>query len=107
MWRNSNKISYQIEIECCDPIRSIMSLLQDKATDINQMKSEIQNMKKYSSDLQTFLSMTEIQANTTEYEKHVKSIIENTNCEEISIESAINTKIQDILNVDKFGFMQV
>ncbi|XP_052065267.1 uncharacterized protein LOC127705047 isoform X1 [Mytilus californianus] len=97
----------QIEFTCCDTVRSIVSSLQDQTKKINQMKSEIKNTKKYASDLQAFLCMREIQAKTTEYEKHLQSSIENKNHNKINIESATNTKIQDILMVDQFGFIEV
>ncbi|CAC5401311.1 unnamed protein product [Mytilus coruscus] len=51
--------------------------------------------------------MSEIQAKTTESEMHLQSIIENKNLEEITIESITNTKIQDILTVDRFGSINV
>ncbi|CAG2235013.1 unnamed protein product [Mytilus edulis] len=96
----------KIEFNCCDTVRSIVSSLQDQAKRINQMKSEIKNTKKYASDLQAFLCMREIQSKTTDYEKHLQSSIEIKNHNKINIESAINTKIQDIL-VDKFCYIEV
>ncbi|XP_052065278.1 transcription intermediary factor 1-beta-like isoform X3 [Mytilus californianus] len=97
----------QIEFDCCDPIHLIVSSLQDKAREINQIKSEIQSTKKYASDLQAFLRMREIQTKTTEFEKHLQSSIEKRNHDNINITSAINTKIQDILMVDKFGSIKI
>lgn len=67
----------QLECDFCDPIRSIVSSLQNKATEINQMKSKIKNTKKYASDIQAFQSMRQIQANITEYEKHLLSSIDD------------------------------
>ncbi|CAC5401305.1 unnamed protein product [Mytilus coruscus] len=97
----------QIEFDCYDNVRSIVCSLQDQAKKINQMKSEIKNTKKYATDLQAFLRMRETQANTTEFEKHLQSYIENKNHNKINIESAVNTKIQDILMVDKFCSIEV
>ncbi|CAC5401315.1 TRIM2_3 [Mytilus coruscus] len=71
------------------------------------MKSEIQNTKKYASNLQAFLSMRGIQAKTTEYEKHLQISIENINHEKVYIESAIDTQLQDILTVERFGSIKV
>ncbi|XP_052065272.1 uncharacterized protein LOC127705049 isoform X1 [Mytilus californianus] len=71
------------------------------------MKSEIKNTKKYASDLQTILSIREIQAKSTEYEKHFQSCLQNKYLDEISIESTIDVKINDILNVDRFGSIKV
>ncbi|CAG2235016.1 unnamed protein product [Mytilus edulis] len=46
----------QIELKYCNPIRSSVSSLQDRTKEINQLKSEIKNTKKYGSNLQTFLN---------------------------------------------------
>ncbi|XP_052065266.1 uncharacterized protein LOC127705046 isoform X2 [Mytilus californianus] len=97
----------QIEFNCCDLTSSIVSLFQDKAKEINQMKSEIKHTKKYASDLQAFLSMREIQAKTTEYEKHLQSSIEDKNYAKISIKSTIDSKILDFLFVDTIGSITV
>lgn len=97
----------QHEFNCTNTIRSSVSSLQNKEKEIHQMKSYIQNTKKYASDLQTFLSMRELQAKTTEYEKNFQSSIENENDEIINIEIEINSKIQDILTVDRFGSIKV
>lgn len=95
----------QIEFNCCDPIRFILSSLQNKAKVINQMKSEIKNTNKYESNLQTFLSIREIQEKTTEFEKDLQSCIENEFYETTYIELTMNTTIQDILNVERFVFI--
>ncbi|CAC5401306.1 unnamed protein product [Mytilus coruscus] len=97
----------QIESYCCDSIHSIVSSLQYKAKEIKQMKSEIQSTKKYASDLQAFLSIREIPAKTTEFKKHLQSSIENKNHDKINIESATNTKIHDILMIDKLCFIEI
>ncbi|CAG2247774.1 unnamed protein product [Mytilus edulis] len=108
--RGVHKKLEQIEFDCCDPIRVIVSSLQDKAKEINQFKSEIKNtknMKKYASNLQTFLSLRKIQNKTTEYEQDLQYCNENEYNETINIESTIDTKIQDILTVDIFGSINV
>ncbi|XP_071123498.1 E3 ubiquitin-protein ligase TRIM71-like [Mytilus edulis] len=97
----------QIVFNCCNPIRSIISSLQDQAKKINQIKSEIQGTQKYASDLQAFLSIREVQVKTNEFEKHLQSCIENKSYDRISIGSAINAKIQDILRVDKLCSIEV
>ncbi|CAG2247778.1 unnamed protein product [Mytilus edulis] len=97
----------QIESDCCDPIHSVVSSLQDKAKEINKLKSEIKNTKKYASNLQTFLNMREIQAKSTENEKYLQTCIENEDHESINIESKIDTKIQDFQTVESLGFIKV
>ncbi|VDI51495.1 Hypothetical predicted protein [Mytilus galloprovincialis] len=96
-----NELS-QIEFDCCETVQSIVSSLQDQAKRINKMKSELKKTKKYSSDLQAFLCMREIQATTTEFEKYLQSSIKKKNHVKINLESAINSKMQDVLVIDKF-----
>lgn len=101
-----NKLEEEFTKEVCDfcgPIRSIVSSLQDKATEIKQMKSIMKNTKKYASDLKAFQSMRQIQANITEYETHLLSSIDDEFHKKINIESALDAKIQDILSISTFG----
>lgn len=51
--------------------------------------------------------MREIQAKSTENERYLQSCIENEYHQSIKIESTIDTKIQDILIVDRFGSINV
>ncbi|XP_063399475.1 transcription intermediary factor 1-beta-like [Mytilus trossulus] len=97
----------QIEFECCDPIHLVVLSLQDKEKEIHQIRSDIQNTTKYASDLQAFLSMKENQAKIIEFEKQLQLSIENKDHENINIESSIDTTIQDILTVDRFGSIKV
>ncbi|XP_063400220.1 uncharacterized protein LOC134684840 [Mytilus trossulus] len=97
----------QIELKYCNPIRSSVASLQDRAKEINHLKSEIKNTKKYASNLQTFLNMKKIQTKTTEYEKDLQFSNDNECNETIKIRSTIDTTIQDILNVDRFGSINV
>ncbi|XP_063400219.1 uncharacterized protein LOC134684839 [Mytilus trossulus] len=94
----------QIELNHCDPLRLMVSSLQDKENKIFQMKSEVQDTKKYASNLQAFLRMKEIQAKTTEYEKHIQIASIN---HEVNIESSIDTKLRDILTIERFGSIEV
>lgn len=94
----------QIEFNHCDPLRSMVSSLQDKENELFQMKSEVQNTKKYASNLQVFLRMREIQAKTTEYEKHLQFASINHG---VNIESSIDTKLRDILTIERFGSIEV
>ncbi|XP_063400223.1 uncharacterized protein LOC134684843 [Mytilus trossulus] len=97
----------QIEFDCCNQMHSIVSSLQDKAKEINQIKSEIKSTKKYASNLQAFLRMMDIQSKTTELEKHLQFCIQNEYHEKIIIESETNTKIYDFLTVERLGSIKV
>ncbi|VDI05488.1 Hypothetical predicted protein [Mytilus galloprovincialis] len=97
----------QLEFDCSVTILSIVSTLQDKAKEINQIKSEIQSTKKYASDLQTFLRMKDIQSKITEFEKDLQSHIQNEHREKITIESETESKIYDFLHIERLGFIKV
>ncbi|CAG2226830.1 unnamed protein product [Mytilus edulis] len=60
-------------------------------------------MKKYASDLQAFQSMRQVQANITEYEKHILSSSDDEFHKNINLENALDYKIQDILSITSFG----
>lgn len=92
---------------CCESISSVISLLNDKEQEIHQMISDIQNIKKYASDLQTFLCMKDIQTKTSENEASLRTLIGNKSLETIIIESTFETKVHDILTIKRFGFINL
>ncbi|XP_063400225.1 E3 ubiquitin-protein ligase TRIM71-like [Mytilus trossulus] len=95
------------ELLCCDSIRSYISSLQDKEREINLINTEIQTMKKYASDLQTFLSMRDLQAKVTDRENDLQSMIENTSNDILNIESVTDVAVNDFLNVSTFCSLSV
>ncbi|CAG2244143.1 unnamed protein product [Mytilus edulis] len=94
----------KVETECCEKIYSIVSSINDQDTEIIQYDVEIENIKKYASDLQAFLGMREIQKNINKNEHCIKSMIQNKNLERVSLDFNVETKLRDFFtNVKTFG----
>ncbi|XP_052065753.1 probable RING finger protein 207 homolog [Mytilus californianus] len=91
------------ERNCCKSISSVISWLYDKEQEIHQMISETQNIKRYASDLQTFLCMKEIQTKTSENEASLRTMLGNKSLEKIIIESTFDSQVHDILTLKNFG----
>lgn len=97
----------KVELNYCDSIRSIVSVIRDKEKEINQMRTEIQNMKSYASDLQTFLCIKEFQTRVREIENFLRSLVADKSTENISIHSTLNVDIQGIMDVKQIGSISI
>ncbi|CAC5399690.1 unnamed protein product [Mytilus coruscus] len=87
-----------------DSIQAIINCLICQEKEIKHCNTEIKKIKKYASDLQTFLCMKEIQSKVIDNEKRLKSMIENKNLEYFNIQLSIDDKVQDFLtSVMTFG----
>ncbi|CAC5401301.1 unnamed protein product [Mytilus coruscus] len=98
----------KVEAGCCEKIESTVSSLSDQEKEIVQCNAEIENMKKYASDLQAFVGMRDIQNTITKNENCIQSIVQNKNVEKVVLDFSINANIQDfITNVKKLGSIMV
>ncbi|VDI04798.1 Hypothetical predicted protein [Mytilus galloprovincialis] len=71
---------------------------------MTQFCMEIQNIKRYASDLQTFISMRVLQSKVTENDRRLESMIKNESLENVTIQLTIDDKIKSILTfVNTFG----
>lgn len=87
-----------------DSIQAIIDCLMCQEKEIKHCNTEIKKIKKYASDLQTFLCMKDIQSKVIDNEKRLKSMIENKHLEYFNIELSIDDKVQDFLtSVEKLG----
>ncbi|CAC5415305.1 unnamed protein product [Mytilus coruscus] len=87
-----------------DAIQTVISSLNVNEKEIKYYRTELQNIKKYASDLQSFLGMREIQEKANDNEKRLKSMIKNKHFENVDIQLSIDDKICDILTTAKtFG----
>ncbi|XP_052065634.1 uncharacterized protein LOC127705371 [Mytilus californianus] len=99
---------HKVENECCVKIASIVSSVNDQDEEIIQCNTEIENMKKYASDIQAFLGMREIQKKITKNEKCIESMVVNKKIERVDLEYTIDASIQDFLiNVMTFGSITI
>ncbi|CAC5399689.1 unnamed protein product [Mytilus coruscus] len=85
-------------------IQSIISSLGDQEDEIKRCSTELENITKYASDLQTFLGMRNIQSKVTDNEKRLRSMIEKQSVDNVDLRLSINDKIHDIFkSIKKFG----
>ncbi|CAC5423578.1 unnamed protein product [Mytilus coruscus] len=98
----------KVENECCVKIASIVSRVNDQDKEISQCNTEIQNIKKYASDIQAFLKMREIQRKITKNEKCIESMVVYKKTEKVDLDYTIYAQIQDFLiSVKTFGLIAI
>ncbi|CAC5401310.1 unnamed protein product [Mytilus coruscus] len=93
------------ELNCCDSIRSDVSSLKAKETEIFLMLTEIQTLTKYASDLQTFLRMKDLHGEVTDNESYLESMIANHKV--LNIESTMDSRIHNFLDTRTFFSLSV
>ncbi|CAG2253508.1 unnamed protein product [Mytilus edulis] len=87
-----------------DVIQTVVSSLKDQEKEMTQFCMEIQNIKRYASDLQTFIGMRVLQSKVTENDRRLESMIKNKSLENVTIQLTIDDKIKNILTfVNTFG----
>ncbi|CAG2220103.1 unnamed protein product [Mytilus edulis] len=98
----------EVENKCCVNIASNISSVDDQDKEILQCNTEIENLKKYASDIQTFLGMKDLQQKITKHEKFIQSLIETKKLERVELEFINNATIQKFLSDDmRFGSITV
>ncbi|XP_063400228.1 E3 ubiquitin/ISG15 ligase TRIM25-like [Mytilus trossulus] len=81
----------KVEAECCDKIESIVSSLNAQYEEMIQCNAEIENIKKYVSDIQSFLGVKKIQKNITQNEQLIQSMVQNKLVEKVSLDFTFDT----------------
>ncbi|XP_052064550.1 E3 ubiquitin/ISG15 ligase TRIM25-like [Mytilus californianus] len=96
------------ETECCEKMQSIVSPVNIQDKEIIQCNTEIEKMKKYASDIQTFLGMRNLQIKITKNEKCIESLVVDKKIEKLDLEYTIDATIRDLFtNVQKLGLITV
>lgn len=91
-----------------DIMQSIICSLKDQEKEINHCIIDVENMKKYASNLQTFLGMTDIQLKVTNNDKRLNSVIQNECSKNVDMLLMIDNDIQSILtSVSTFGSIEL
>ncbi|XP_052067487.1 transcription intermediary factor 1-alpha-like isoform X2 [Mytilus californianus] len=87
-----------------DVVQTIVSSLKDQEKEITHFCMEIKNIKRYASDLQTFIGMRVVQSRVTENDRRLQSMIKNKSLENVIMQLTIDDKIKNILTfVNTFG----
>ncbi|CAC5384141.1 unnamed protein product [Mytilus coruscus] len=91
-----------------ESIQKVLSSVKEKETIITQCQANIQNIKQYASDLQTFLGMREIEVKVYENEQYLQSLYEVKRLEQLDIVVKVEPVVQSILSsLKKFGSIEM
>lgn len=98
----------KVETECCSNINSIILALNDQDQEMIRCNTEMENLKSYASDIQTFLGMREIQKKITQNQKSIHSMFNKKMTEEVSLECTIDSEMQNVCTyVKKYGSIKI
>ncbi|XP_063412569.1 uncharacterized protein LOC134695278 [Mytilus trossulus] len=96
------------ESQCKESIQKALSSVKEKETMINQSQINLQSIKQYASDFQTFLGMRELELKVNENEQYLQSLIETNGFENLDLVCNVDTDVESILhNVKSFGSIEI
>jgi hypothetical protein len=94
----------EVEIKTNNGIQELLTTLQRQEEEIYQSQVNIENIKKYASELQAFLGLKQIQGISMKKENYMQSLVENGNLKQIKLSFNANDQILNLLNnVNSFG----
>jgi hypothetical protein len=94
----------EVEIKTNHGIQELLTTLQRQEEEIYQSQVNIENIKKYASELQAFLGLKQIQGISMKNEKYIQSLMEDGNLKQIKLSFNANDQILNLLNnVNSFG----
>jgi len=88
----------EIEIKTNIGIQELLTTLQRKEEEIYQSQINIENIKKYASELQAFLGLKQIQGISTKNENYIQSWVEDGNFQQIKLCFKADDQILNLLN---------
>ncbi|CAG2213833.1 unnamed protein product [Mytilus edulis] len=92
------------EEEESNKIRRLLKSLIDKEKEITAHQTNISNIKRYASELQTFLALKNIEKDIAADEHYFQSIVKSDSVNQFELSWKINTALQDMLfDIKKFG----
>ena len=94
----------QVAVKTNTGIQELLTTLQRKEEEIYQSQVNIENIKKYASELQAFLCMKQIQCISMKNENYIHSLVEDINFQQIKLSFKADDQILNLLNkVNSFG----
>ncbi|CAC5388608.1 unnamed protein product [Mytilus coruscus] len=89
-------------------IEKLLSTLKKKEKEITELQENIASIKQHASELQTFLTMKDIEKDIAVEEKYIHSITTSDSTNKVNISCQINKSLQQITaSVQKFGEINV
>jgi hypothetical protein len=94
----------QVELKTNNGIQELLTTLQRKEEEIYQSQVNIENIKKYASELQTFLGLKQIQDISMKNENCIESLLKDGNFKETRLSFKADDQILNLLNnINSFG----
>jgi hypothetical protein len=94
----------QVEVKTNNGIQELLTILQRKEEEIYQSQVNIENIKKYASELQAFLGLKQIQGISMNNENYIQSLVEDGNFTETKLSFEADDQIFKLPNnVNSFG----
>jgi hypothetical protein len=88
----------QVQTKANNGIEDLITTLQGKEEEIHQTQVNIENIKKYASDLQAFLGLKQIQGVSMKNENYIQSLVEDSNLKQIKLSFKVDDQIVSLLN---------
>ncbi|CAG2216954.1 unnamed protein product [Mytilus edulis] len=89
-------------------IEKLLTTLKKKEKEIVEVQENVASIKQHASELQTFLTMKDIEKHIVGDEKYIQSITTSDSTHQVNISCQINKSLQQItVNVQKFGEINV
>jgi hypothetical protein len=94
----------EVEVKTNNVIQDLLTTLQRQEEEIYQSQINIENIKKYASELQAFLGLKQIQGISMKNETYIQSLVEDDNFKETQLRFKADDQILHLLNnVNSFG----
>jgi hypothetical protein len=94
----------EVEVKTNNGIQELLTTLQRKEEEIYQFQVNIENIKKYASELQAFLGLKQIQGISMKNENYIQSLVEGGSLKQIKLSFKADDQILNLLHsVNSFG----
>ncbi|CAG2200919.1 unnamed protein product [Mytilus edulis] len=94
----------KIEDQSTRNIKDTLQMLDEKKTERLKYQQQLQDMKMYASDLQTYLGLHQISSDIVKLESSLQSVIEKGSLDKVSLTCSINESLNDIArSIKTFG----
>ncbi|CAC5388356.1 PML [Mytilus coruscus] len=82
-------------------ISKLLRLLKENESEIIEYRKNIENIKQHATDLQTFISMKELEKKVSSRDKFLQSVIDSENFKDCELSYNVNAAMQDLPNYIK------
>ncbi|XP_071144830.1 E3 ubiquitin-protein ligase TRIM56-like [Mytilus edulis] len=94
----------KIEDQSTRNMKDTLQMLDEKKTERLKYQQQLQDMKMYASDLQTYLGLHQISSDIVKLESSLQSVIEKGSLDKVSLTCSINESLNDIArSIKTFG----